>query len=247
VNAEGQHLAFTVNQGKTVTSQQLSDAGYTVEFRSTTPAIFKDKKTGELNKSALSKLNTFNYQVVMTKGDVTIESLVTSVKVEDFAKSVASLDNHILTANGVNLVSQTLVLGEAGSISGVKGTSWTGVELNFDDNKNLTFESSDTSKVLVNQSGVVTTVSAGNAVITVTVKDTDIKMAIAVTVATEARKADKVTTDATKVGLLRGKSQDLALTVTDQYGDFFQDFSADDFAVKGDTKTIANVQVEADK
>ena len=35
--------------------------------------------------------------------------------------------------------------------------------------------------------------------------------------------------------------------MTDQYGDLFNDFSADDFAVKVDVKTIANVKVEADK
>ena len=247
VNKEGQLLGFTVNQGKTMTFQQLSEAGYTVEFRSTTPAIFKDKKTGELNKATLAKLSTFNYQVVMTKGDVTIESPVATVKVEDFAKSVASLDGHTLSANGVNLVSQTLVLGETGSISNVKGTSWSGTELTFADNENLVFESSDSSKVLVNQSGVITTVSAGNAVITVTAKGSDVKMTIPVTVAAEARKADKVTADTTKVGLITGQAQEVALTVTDQYGDFFKNFTADDFAVKVDTKTIANVKVEADK
>ena len=76
--------------------------------------------------------------------------------------------------------------------------------------------------------------SAGNATITVTVKDSDVKMTISVTVATEARKATNVTTATSKVGLITEKAQTVALTVTDQYGDFFNDFSADDFAVKVD-------------
>ena len=40
---------------------------------------------------------------------------------------------------------------------------------------------------------------------TVTVKDSDVKMNISVTVATEARKADNVTTPTSKVGLITAK------------------------------------------
>ena len=58
-----------------------------------------------------------------------------------------------------------------------KGSLGLYADLNFS-NEKLAFESSDNSKVLVNATGKITTVSAGNATITVTVKDSDVKMTI---------------------------------------------------------------------
>ena len=105
---------------------------------------------------------SFDYQVVITKNDVSVESAVGAVKVEDFAKSVESLGAYTLSNGEVTLKNNTLVLGETGTISEVKGKSWTDADLNFS-NEKLLFESSDNSKVLVNAAGEITTVSAGNA------------------------------------------------------------------------------------
>ena len=54
-----------------------------------------------------------------------LNAAVATVKVEDFAKSVESLDAYTLSNGKVNLESNTLVLGEIGTISEVKGKSWT--------------------------------------------------------------------------------------------------------------------------
>ena len=79
-----------------------------------------------------------------------------------------------------------------------------------------------------------------NAVVTATVEGSTIELDIPVKVATEARKADKVTSATTQVGLITAQTKDVVVQVTDQYGDPFKGFKADDFVVKSDDKTIAN-------
>ncbi|MFC4409608.1 S-layer homology domain-containing protein [Chungangia koreensis] len=243
VKADAQFLGFTVNNGKEVTVEELTKAGFTVEFQSTNLNVLKDAKTGELNQSKFVEGEEFSYKVAITKDGKTVKSSETTVKVEDFAKTVVALNDYALTVDGVELTSGTLVLNEKASISGVKGTSLKGA-LNFTDNTRLAFESSNKNVVVVNQNGDVTTVAEGEATITVTVKDSEVKMEIPVEVVKEARKAAKVSATSTSVSILANKSQAVAVTVVDQYGDPFQGFKVvEPVAVKAGEKTIANVTV----
>ena len=239
INKEEQFLPFTINGDKKVTLEELAEVGYEVKFLSTNDAVLKDEKTGELNKANLVDGQTFDYQVVITKGEERFESNPATVKVLDFVSTVASLDAYKLVQDGLELNSNTLVLGKNGSITSVTGKSKSGAELEFDAS-DLTFKSSDTSKVLVSDAGKVTPVSAGNAVVTATVEGSTIELDIPVKVATEARKADKLTSATTQVGLITARTKDVVVQVTDQYGDPFKGFKADNFVVKSGDKTIAN-------
>ena len=222
-----------------MTLEELAEVGYEVKFLSTNDDVLKDEKTGELNKANLVDGQTFDYQVVITKGEERFESNPATVTVLDFVSTVASLDAYKLVQDDLELTSNTLVMGKNGSITSVTGKSKSGAELEFDAT-DLTFKSSDTSKVLVSDAGKVTPVSAGNAVVTATVKGSTIELDIPVKVAAEARKADKLTTATKQVGLITERTKDVVVQVTDQYGDPFKGFKADDFVVKSGDKTLAN-------
>ena len=99
--------------------------------------------------------------------------------------------------------------------------------------------------MLVSDAGKVTPVSAGNAVVTATVKGSTIELNIPVKVAAEARKAEKLTTATKQVGLITERTKDVIVQVTDQYGDPFKGFKADDFVVKSGDKTLANATTVA--
>jgi hypothetical protein len=82
-DTDKQFVALTINGGQAVSLQYLKDNGYTVEFQSTTPNLFADAATGELDEAALK--NDFEYKVVITKDDAAIESELAKVSVVDFA------------------------------------------------------------------------------------------------------------------------------------------------------------------
>ena len=85
-----------------------------------------------MNKANLVDGQTFDYQVVITKGEERFESNPATVTVLDFVSTVASLDAYKLVQDGLELNSNTLVLGKNGSITSVTGKSKSGAELEFD-------------------------------------------------------------------------------------------------------------------
>ena len=129
INQEEHVLPFTINGDKKVTLEELAEVGYEVKFLSTNDAVLKDEKTGELNKANLVDGQTFDYQVVITKGEERFESNPATVRVLDFVSTVASLDAYTLVQGDIELTSNTLVLGSNGSITSVTGKSKSGAEL----------------------------------------------------------------------------------------------------------------------
>lgn len=77
VKAVNQFLGFTVNNGKEVTVEELTKAGFTVEFQSTNLNLIKDAKSGELNPFALRVLTPAG-EVIQTQ-PVTVNVKVAKV------------------------------------------------------------------------------------------------------------------------------------------------------------------------
>lgn len=241
---KAQFAAFTVNGGKKVTQEQLKDAGYKVEFLSTSPGIFKNKETGELDQEKLKTApNKIVYQVKITKDDKTFTSADATLTLQDFKKTVASLDQYELLMDQNKVVNNTLVSNESAKITNVKGKSKSGEELTV--TEGLTYSSSDNRVVLVGKDGTVQPVKAGNATITVTHKDSGATLNVPITVAAETRTAGKATSEAKNLGLIAGQQRSFNFEVADQYGMPFAGFTQAQTEIKNsDGQVIGTVAVE---
>ncbi|MED4970387.1 S-layer homology domain-containing protein [Parageobacillus toebii] len=233
-DTEKQFLGFTINGGEPVSAQYLKDSGYTVEFQSTVD-VFKDASTGELDPTKLAGVNKFVYKVVLTKGDVTLESELKEVEVIDFATHISSINEVSLTQGNVNVKSNKLTVEDGpATLAVTKASSVNGTTIN---NPTVTYKSSNPAVAAVNATtGVITPIKPGTVTITITADDA--KKEIPLTIVSGAREASKVTATSNSVKLLAGKAQNIDLTVTDQYGDEYEgDLTV---ASKDDTIATAN-------
>ncbi|MED4988842.1 S-layer homology domain-containing protein [Parageobacillus toebii] len=230
-DTDKQFLGFTINGGEPVSAQYLKDSGYTVEFQSTVD-VFKDASTGELAPTKLAGVNKFAYKVVLTKGDVTLESELKEVEVIDFATHISSINEVSLTQGNVNVKSNKLTVEDGpATLAVTKASSVNGTTIN---NPTVTYKSSNPAIAAVNATtGEIIPIKPGTVTITITADDA--KKEIPLTIVSGAREASKVTATSNSVKLLAGKSQSIDLTVTDQYGDEYEG----DLTVASKDDTIA--------
>lgn len=230
-DTDKQFLGFTINGGEPVSAQYLKDSGYTVEFQSTVD-VFKDASTGELDPAKLAGVNKFAYKVVLTKGDVTLESELKEVEVIDFATHISSINEVSLTQGNVNVKSNKLTVEDGpATLAVTKASSVNGTTIN---NPTVTYKSSNPAVAAVNATtGEITPIKPGTVTITITADDA--KKEIPLTIVSGAREASTVTATSNSVKLLAGKAQNIDLTVTDQYGDEYEG----DLTVASKDDTIA--------
>ncbi|PID01434.1 hypothetical protein CSV67_13875 [Sporosarcina sp. P2] len=211
----GQKLAFNVD-GKSVDMKKLTDAGYTVAFQSTKPAVFSEQATGTLK--ALAVGNDFSYKVVITDKDgKTIESELVDVKVLDFATTVSEISKVSVKQAGVTVESGKISLEDGAVDVKVEETITLGGATKTD--STATFTSSNPSVATVTSSGKVTPISTGE--VTIVAKVGDVTKDIKLTVGAGKRVASSATLSSTESKLIVGANQDTNIVVKDQYGDLF--------------------------
>lgn len=215
-NTDAQFLGFTVN-GKSVSVQSLLDAGFTVEFQSTTASVLKNSKTGELDESALPA--EFSYKVVISKGDVKVESELSKVKVFDFATYLTNLSDVTVNQGDVKVTSgKVSVQDGAVNVLATKATTLNGATVTP---STVTYKSSNPAVASVNATtGVVTPIQAGT--VTITASADEASISVPLTVVSGARTAASTTATTTEVKLLATKSQAIDFKAVDQYGDEFE-------------------------
>ena len=104
----------------------------------------------------------------------------------------------------INKTSDNMYIGDTSSLEAIIKPSNAG-------NKAVTWSSSDSSVVTINNSGLVKAISAGTAVITVTTADGNKTATCTITVT--SRSVDGVTLNKTSLALVRGKSETLTATI----------------------------------
>ncbi|PIC79922.1 hypothetical protein CSV75_08075 [Sporosarcina sp. P18a] len=211
----GQKLAFNVD-GKPVDMKKLTDAGYTVAFQSTKPDVFSEQATGTLK--ALAVGNDFSYKVVITDKDgKKVESELVDVKVVDFDATFADITEVEVTqaSTVVNSGKISLEDGQA-NVKVTKAVTLNGVTK---DNPAATYTSSNPSVATVSTDGKVTPISAGE--VTIVAKVGDVTKNIKLTVGVGKRMATSATLSSTEAKLIKDATQEITVTVKDQYGDLF--------------------------
>ncbi|WP_153722057.1 S-layer homology domain-containing protein [Sporosarcina cascadiensis] len=216
VNAgtEGQVLGFNVN-GAPADMKKLKEAGYTVEFQATKD-VFANKATGELNKDKLVKGTSFSYKVTVSKDGKPMESELVDVKVVEYGSYVSSIDEVTVTQDGVTVKNGKLALGTTATVKATKATTVNGTVVT--DPANATYSSSKPSVATVTSNGTITPISTGD--VNIIVKVGDVTKEVSLSVVAGSRTPAKVEAAASNV--LEGKTQDINLTITDQYGDMFK-------------------------
>ena len=214
-NTAGQFLGFTINGGKSVSVQYLKDAGYTVDFQSTTSAI-KDASTGELKNSLSGEID---YKVVVSKDGKSIESALTEVEVLDFETYLTAISDVTVNQDTTTVTSGNVSVQDGVvKVVATKATTLSGATAS--DLSKITYTSSNPSVASVNATtGDVTPIKAGS--VTITASADDATVSVPLTVVSGAREATTATATTTSVKLLASKTQDVDFTVVDQYGDEF--------------------------
>ncbi|PID23598.1 S-layer homology domain-containing protein [Sporosarcina sp. P7] len=211
----GQKLAFNVD-GKSVDMKKLTDAGYTVAFQSTKPDLFSEPATGTLKE--LATTDAFSYKVIVTDKDgKAIESELVDVKVVDFDATYADITEVEVTQAGtvVNSGKISLEDGEA-NVKVTKAVTLNGVP---ETNPAATYTSSNPSVATVTTDGTVTPISTGE--VTIVAKVGDVTKNIKLTVGVGKRMATSATLSSTESKLIKNATQEITVTVKDQYNDLF--------------------------
>ncbi|PWW31260.1 S-layer family protein [Cytobacillus oceanisediminis] len=219
-DTKGQKVTFKINSESSAASvDYLKLAGYTVKFVAVdsdgaSADIFKDNTTGEL-KDSLTK-GDYEVEVQVTKGGTLVKSereTISVVNLEQVATAVKSVE--LTNGKGFVMNSKTLVAGETADVTEVISTI---AGDDVDATANATVESSNQAAVSVSGK-TLTANAAGKATITVTVGNS--KSTFDVTVTNSVRKVTKVAPSTSSVKLITGKTTDVSVIVTDQYGDPF--------------------------
>ncbi len=252
-NTDKQFATFTINDGEKADLAKLQEEGYTVEFLSTVTGLFVDKATGELDESKMKAGDEIRFEVNVSKDDKVLTSNKATLKVEDFASTIASLDSYELKLdNGQVVVGGTIVLDEKASIANVLGTTKAGEKEKQIPAGQLVFTSSNPQVVQVNDNGELTTVAPGSATITVKHEGSGEELTVPVKVKSEARVAATAKANVDKIGLLREQQRTFGFSVTDQYGMPFDEGETNKITGTMDVKdadgktTIATVTVTKD-
>lgn len=236
VATEGiQYLEFTVNGGQKRTIEELKALGWTVKFQSTRPIFYKLTTDGNLEESKTSSTGqlktsskfedktTFDYEVILTNGTQEIKSGKVAVLVKDKTNNVKSINAHSLTfgANGdeKQLNGTTLLVGEKAKMEKVKITNLNGADSELT-NSGYTLTSSNPNVVTVGSQNTLEAKEAGTTTITITVGDKTKTFTLTVkNLVGNERKATSATFNTSSLNLVAGKSNDVTVTVKDQYGD----------------------------
>ncbi|WP_181346843.1 S-layer homology domain-containing protein [Thalassobacillus sp. CUG 92003] len=233
-DTDEQFLGVGINgSNNNIDVETLVDSGYEVEFQSTNTDVLEDASTGELDEAELTAGESFEYKVVLTKDDVTVESDLTEVNIESYASSVTSVsdfdllfNNDVVNESGVISVTDSSV-----SLDNFDVTYKNGDEAEIKgDNSQVDFSSSDESVALIDDNGNITPVSSGG--VTFTIEAGDVEKTVTVTVSGEERTASSADLSKEMIGLVSSVEDTFELTVKDQFGD----------AVKGFDAQIADVQ-----
>ncbi|MET3726969.1 hypothetical protein ABID52_000550 [Fictibacillus halophilus] len=247
-NDEGQVLKLKANGSETSASDLAKD-GYSVTFRATEDVFANDasstmtSSTGLLDKTKLATLvatkNSFSYNVSITKNNQVVASEYVTVAVYDKTKTgAASIEEvNLSTADIASVSSNTLLVGETGTIDSVVADLLDGrqdVELTDATLSGLlSFSSSDVTIADVSSAGVITTKRAGT--VDITVKSGDAKKVITLKVApsSQARELSSISYTGGTVKLVSGtKSQTVNIVAKDQFGDTFKTAGASAITVQ---------------
>lgn len=236
VATEGiQYLEFTVNGGQKRTIEELKALGWTVKFQSTTKIFYKLTTDGNLEESTTSSTGqlktsskfadktTFDYEVILTNGTQEIKSGKVAVLVKDKTNNVKSINAHSLTfgSNGdeKQLNGTTLLVGEKAKMEKVKITNLNGADSELT-TSGYTLTSSNPNVVTVGSQNTLEAKEAGTTTITITVGDKTKTFTLTVkNLVGNERKATSATFNPSSLHLVAEKSNDVIVTVKDQYGD----------------------------
>lgn len=215
-NTANQFLGFNVNNAPGHV-ESLVEAGYTVEFQSTSNGIIIDSATGKL-ASNLAKDSTFQYKVLVSKDGTTVESDLITVQVLDFSEYAEEITEVSITQGTTKVESGKISI--ANGTTTVKATKATTIDGTTKANPVATYTSSNPAVASVNATtGVVTPISTGT--VTITIVADGATKTVPLTVVANARKAQTITANATTAKLFQGQTQMIDLEVKDQYGDNF--------------------------
>ncbi|MDY3957998.1 cell wall-binding repeat-containing protein, partial [Romboutsia timonensis] len=227
-----QYVEFTVNGGQKRSIEELKALGWTVKFNSSESIFYSDRSTASGNKDAYTdttsttgKLkttfknnNVHTYEVILTKGTETIKSGLKAFEVTNDLNNYNSIKSVDITlGNGVEIVSNTLVKGETATIGNIVAVDKDKNEITL---SGSTFTSSNPAVMSINSAGQLTTNSIGSTEITI--KNGNLTKSITMYVKAGARKASSVAVDKSSVKIMNSKTDEVLVTVKDQYGDPFK-------------------------
>jgi len=219
VNANTANQFLTVKANNTATTvADIVEAGYTVEFQSTSSNTIVNTATGELAAN-LTTGSTFDYKVIVKKDGDIIESDLVTVKVLDFSSYIEDITEYSLMQGTTTVDSGTISIADGNAM--VQATNATTIDGTAVVNPTATYTSSNPSVASVNATtGQITPISTGS--INITIKVDGAQEVVALNVVADARVAQTLDTSLTNVKLYQGKSQVIDVMVKDQYGDLFE-------------------------
>ena len=226
-----QYAEFTVNGGQKRTVEELKALGWTVKFTSKDKIFYSATEASNVSEtSTTGKLKTsFNngdvhaYEVTLTKGKETVKSGLQAFEAKSGVNDYKEIKSYDLALeSGVKTNSNTLVVGEKGTIENVKALDKSNNEALL--SSGLTFKSSNPEVVSINaSSGAFVAHQTGRS--TITIKSGDLTKTVTLTVKADARKASSTVLSSNRVNLVKKDSvdtdSDIIITVKDQYGDPF--------------------------
>ena len=250
-------LAFTVG-GVAKTIDEMEDAGYTVEFQATQPVFYGDEydstdgilNMGDDAEFPLTVDETFNYKVVISKGDTVITSTSKKVTVKEATSGTSAIDEaKIFLANedgdidgdNVEIKSGTLTVDdeaflrvrgsdaddEYGPITTEAKYSSSDPAIAYIDKSDDVVQTAASGDVDDEYAQIVLGGSTGSVTITITTSD-GYKKTLDLKVVDEDRKVSSSKTDIDKPSKLKlggpDTSQVFGVTVNDQFGDPIKDY-----------------------
>lgn len=234
-NQDAQKLEFTLD-GSSIDNSYLVDAGYDIEFQATQNNVFENNTTGKIDETSVKAGDTFEYKVVLTKGEMSYESDLKEVTVVDNSAVTTEITSYdLLTNTDVEVTSGKVALQDTGvSIGNIEGTLLDGTtDAALADAK---FKSSNTSVAVINSAGDITPIAPGN--VTFTVKSDEATVEVPVSIVKEARTASEAVASASGVKLVSNATKDINLTISDQYGDPIKDFDLSTLSVENSNGSV---------
>lgn len=250
----GQVVAITVNGGSPITVNDLIADGYYVSFSATkdgaSKAIFAGtaasatSMTGELvskfDGTGDAKVDSYQIQVVLTKGSTIITSPLATIKIANLNASATEIKSYELTGTStgastedVVLTGNTLVVGEAAKLTKATITTKDGaVELPSAVLSLVSISSSDKGVISVNTSvsGEVSIEAMAPGTATLTFSYGSVSKTATYTVTNTARKVASVVAKDSVVRLTSSNTStgvDTTIVVKDQYGEFYNGLSVE--------------------
>lgn len=234
-----QYIEFTVNKGQKKSIEELKALGWTVEFKAShnvfqngtsASSTSKDGKLIEdLSKAPFGEGGSFTYDITLKKGTTIFKVEKINVDIINTESQYTGIASYkIQLPNEVKLNSSTLVLGEVATIVDLKALDRNNKEIYIGDVRGTNFivKSSNTNVILVDKTGPnakkLQTMSVGQSDITITNGLASKTFRISVT--DEARTQNSISLSTSNLYLNNRVSEDVTLTIKDQYNDPFKDY-----------------------